>query len=171
MLYAFTFVYTYVHMYIQVYACFRSLYFAVHIYPQPGNTTACRGSNVTIDCGYLSSKSFPIMWMINGSSYNGTAILNSPLYQQNINQPSEANAIYSLTVLSINNTTTFQCVVQSIPIATSSRGTVTVIGMYIYMYVCVGLSSVHDHCLILFGLLITYVCTLLILYLHEYGKN
>ena len=42
----------------------------------------------------------------------------------------------SLTVFSINGTTTFQCVVLSTPNTTSTRGTVTVInGMILRIYV------------------------------------
>ena len=59
--------------------------------------------------------------------------MNSPLYQ--LNNPTIPPA-YSLTVFSINDTTTFQCIVLSAPNTASTRGTIIVIGMYIRMYVC-----------------------------------
>ena len=99
----------------------------------PENTTVCRGSNVTISCGHVTDRAFPVTWIINRTSFDSQEILNSPLYQQNrISTPTEN----SLTVFSINATTTFQCVVQSTPNTTSASGTVTVIGKYMLYCSC-----------------------------------
>ena len=94
----------------------------------PENTTVCRDSDVTISCGYQWATALPVMWIINGTLFTQAEIMNSALYQ--LNNPVTAKDV-SLTVLSINGTTTFRCVVQSTPITTSARGTVTVIGMFI----------------------------------------
>ena len=81
---------------------------------------------MTISCGYFRISALPVTWMINGTSFDQQAIMDSPLYQ--LNNPNTPLRV-SLTVFSINSTTTFQCVVQSIP---STRGAVTVIsGMYV----------------------------------------
>ena len=90
---------------------------------------------MTISCGHVIAPARPVTWIINGTSFDQEEITNSPLYQQNNNTTPIGN---SLTVFSINDTTTFQCVVLSIPNTTSTHGTVTVIGMYIHahMYVC-----------------------------------
>ena len=92
----------------------------------PENTTVCRGSDVTISCGHMITPAKPVIWIINGTSFDQEVIHNSPLYQQNNTTTPIEN---SLTVFSINGTTTFQCVVLSTPNkTTSTRGTVTVIG-------------------------------------------
>ena len=108
------------------------LYLVVTISTPPENTTVCRGSNVTISCGYTSATAFPVMWMINGTSFTQEEIVYSPLYQ--LNNPTSPLTT-SLTVFSINDTTTFQCVVCSTQTTTSILGTVTVIGMFVRMYV------------------------------------
>ena len=90
----------------------------------PESTTVCRGSDVTISCGYGSATALPVTWIINGRSFTQKEILNSPLYQ--LNNPTTPMRV-SLTVFSINDITTFQCVVLSHPSTTSSPGTVTVI--------------------------------------------
>ena len=105
------------------------VYFVVVIFSQPQNTTACRSSNVTISCGYLSATTVPVTWMINGSSFDEETLENSPLYQ--LNNPISPT-LYSLTVFSINDTTTFQCIVHSTVNITSTLGTVTVIGACIH---------------------------------------
>ena len=104
------------------------VYFVVVIFSQPQNTTACRGSNVTISCGYVSGTAFPVTWMINGTSFDEETLENSPLYQ--LNNPTSPTR-YSLTVFSINATTTFQCVVHSNSSTTSTVGIVTVIGAFV----------------------------------------
>ena len=95
----------------------------------PEDTTACRGSEVIISCGHNSTVLFNTIWSINGSDFN--SIVNDPLYRAE-NQ--------TLTVFSINYTTTFQCAVQILQsppmVLTSTHGTVTVVGMYKCIYVC-----------------------------------
>ena len=106
----------------------------------PENTTVFRGSDVTISCGHVIIPARPVIWIINGTSFDQEEIHNSPLYQQNNSTTPIAN---SLTVFSINGTTTFQCVVQSTPNkTTSTRGTVTVTGLYIP--VCIH-SYIHTY--------------------------
>ena len=104
------------------------------IYYQPENTTACSGSNVTISCGYLWSRALPVTWIINGTSFTQQEVLDSPLYQ--LNNPKDPVS-YSLTALSINGNTTFQCIVhytiddETTTNIMSTHGTVTVIGTYV----------------------------------------
>ena len=86
---------------------------------------------MTISCGYLSAMAFPVTWIINGTSFDQQKIMNSPLYQLNF---AFQAMLTSLTVFSINGTTTIQCMVISTPnTTTSARGTVTVTGTYICM--------------------------------------
>ena len=90
----------------------------------PENTTVYRSSDVTISCGYGSATALTVTWIINGTSFTQLEIQDSSLYQ--LNNPT-APMIVSLTVFSINGTTTFQCIVLSTPnTITSTRGTVTV---------------------------------------------
>ena len=106
--------------------------FVVTITIPPENRTVHRGSDVNISCGYHGCMTFPVTWTINEASFNQQEIVNSPLYQLNNGTPSTL----SLTVFSINATTTFQCKVQSTPVTTSKHVTVTVIsGMYVLTYV------------------------------------
>ena len=120
-----------VHNYI---ICIDSLCinFVVAILLSPENATACRGGNVTISCEYLWSTALPVTWIINGTSFTQQEVVNSPLYQ--LNNPYNPRRV-SLTVFSINGTTTFQCIVYSIPNTASTLGTVTVIGMYMCTHV------------------------------------
>ena len=92
----------------------------------PENTTACKGNNVTISCGYWWPTTLPVTWIINGTSFTEDEVMNSPLYQ--LNNPTSTMTMMnlSLTVFSINGTTTFQCMVHSITNVTSTLGTVTV---------------------------------------------
>ena len=99
------------------------VYLVVTIVNPPENTTACRGSDVTISCGYQWSTFLPVTWIINGTSFTLQEVVDSPLYQ--LNNPGSRNT-FSLTVFSINHTTTFQCIVHSTPNTTSILGTVTV---------------------------------------------
>ena len=117
-------------MYAQVY-CKYNTHPVVTITTPPENTTVCRGSDVIISCGYQSAIALPVTWIINETSFDQEEVVNSPLYQ--LNNPTSPQT-FSLTVFSINGTTTFQCVVLSTPNTTSTRGTVTVIsGMYTYV--------------------------------------
>ena len=74
-----------------------------------------------ISCGHNSTDKFDTIWGFNGLDLN--VIKDNPVYQA-INQ--------TLTIFSINYTTTVQCGVHiksSLPIL-STIGTVTVLGMY-----------------------------------------
>ena len=100
------------------------VYSVVTITTPPENTTVCRGSDVTISCGYRGAIALPVTWIINVTSFTQKEIVNSPLYK--LNNPTSPSTV-SLTVFSINGTTTFQCIVLSTPnTTTSTRGTVTV---------------------------------------------
>ena len=121
---------TYVYVYLPV----------VTISTPPENTTVYRGSDVTISCGHMSATALTVTWIINGTSFTLEEIMYSPLYQ--LNNPTTPMS-FSLTVFSINGTTTFQCIVLSTPntTTTSTRGTVTVtngmyvcVCMYVHMY-------------------------------------
>ena len=103
-----------------LYAC---TYLVVIITTPPENATVCRSSNVTISCGYSGATAFPVSWIINGTSFTQLEVVDSPLYQ--LNNRESPNTL-SLTVFSINHTTTFQCIVHSTPNTTSTLGTVTV---------------------------------------------
>ena len=89
----------------------------------PENTTACRGSNVTISCGYQWPRALPVTWIINETSFTQQEIVDSPSYQLN---NAGSPMFVSLTVFSINHTTTFQCLVQFTPNVVSTLGTVIV---------------------------------------------
>ena len=118
-----------------MYVCSMCTYVATYVYlvvliiMPPENTTVCRGSDVTISCGHVTASVLPVTWIINGTIFTQEKIPSSPLYQ--LNNPSSPLTL-SLTVFSINGTTTFQCVVLSTPNTTSTLGTVTVNnGMYV----------------------------------------
>ena len=92
------------------------------------NKTVCRYSDVEISCGYNWFE-LNVTWIINGTSFNQSDIMNNPSYQQNnVMTPSR----YSLQVYSINDTTTFQCMIhpEPIPDVTSTQGIITVIGTW-----------------------------------------
>ena len=89
----------------------------------PEHTTVCRGSDVTISCGYQWPTALPVTWIINGTSFIQQEVVDSPLYQ--LNNPTSPMMV-SLTVFSINDTTTFQCIVHSITDVTSTFGIVAV---------------------------------------------
>ena len=121
-------------VYFHYFVCVAILYFVVTITKPPEDTTVCRGSNVTISCGYQWSRALPVTWLINETLLTQQDIVDNPLYQ--LNNPTTPMEI-SITVISINGTTAFQCRVYSTPDSTSTLGTVTVIGIYICMYVCI----------------------------------
>ena len=120
---------TYVYVYLP----------AVIITTPPENTTVYRGSDVNISCGHVIATALTVTWIINGTSFTQEEIANSSLYQ--LNNPTSPMTT-SLTVFSINGTTTFQCIVPSTPnTTTSTRGTITVtngmyvcVCMYVHMY-------------------------------------
>ena len=89
----------------------------------PENETVNIGSDVTISCGYQHATALPVTWIINGTTFTQQEVVDSPLYQ--LNNPTAPMTI-SLTVFSINHTTTFQCIVHSTPNVVSTLGTVIV---------------------------------------------
>ena len=125
---------TYVYcMYIcTCYTVLCNIHPVVIITRPPENTTVCGGSDVNISCGYQWATALPVTWIINGTSFTQQEIMNSLLYQ--LNNPNTPTTL-SLTVFSINGSTTFQCTVLSTLNITSTLGTVTVTsGMYVYTY-------------------------------------
>ena len=109
--------------------CTRSV---VSISKPPESKTVCRGSDVMIHCGYAWSGYLPVTWIINGTLFTEKQLVDSPSYQ--LNNPTTPMRV-SLTIFSINGTTTFQCVVHSTPNTTSTLGTITVTnGMYVCTY-------------------------------------
>ena len=105
------------------YNMFIYVYLLVTIITPPESTIKCRGRNANISCGYQWSTALPVTWIINGTSFSQEEIVDSPLYQ--LNNPGSPRVL-SLTVFSINYTTTFQCVIHSTLNTTSTLGTVTV---------------------------------------------
>ena len=113
-----------IHAYISNY-----LYCIVNIVTPPENITNCRGSDVNISCGYQWASALPVTWIINGTSFDQSAIENSPLYR--LNNAATPMRI-SLTIFSINDNTTVRCIVHYNTNMTthSTLGTLTVIGTY-----------------------------------------
>ena len=105
------------------------IFISVAITRPPEDTTVCRGSDVIINCGHNSTDIYDMIWGFNGSA--PIAVVNNRMYQA-INQ--------TLTLFSINYTTTVQCAVhiRASPsiILTSGTATVTVLGMHLCMYLC-----------------------------------
>ena len=113
----------------------------------PENTTACRGSDVTISCGYQNATALSVTWIINETFFSEQKIVDSSLYQ--LNNPGNTSSL-SLTVFSINYTTILQCIIHSTPNTTiSTPGTITVTtsmcSIYAIMiqYVCLKLCTVN----------------------------
>jgi len=92
----------------------------VTITKPPENTTFCRGRGVTISCHYVCAATLPVTWIINGRSFNQSAI---PYQQNNPTTPMS----YSLTVSSVDGPTTFQCIIHSTPNTVSTHGTATML--------------------------------------------
>ena len=123
--------------------------------------TVTKGSNVTISCGHVIASPRPVTWIINGTSFYQEQIFSSQLYQQNRQAAPTEN---SLTVFSINHTTTFQCVIHLNPATTSTLGTIYVFGMYIYIrmhtYICAYV------CMYIYTYMRMYVAMLTYMHLH-----
>ena len=119
---------------MHTYACVYILYI-VSITTPPENATVCRGSDVTISCGYDSDIPLDSVWLINATFLQPSQIMNLSSYEVN-NPTTPVN--YSLAVFSINGTTKIRCAVASqslnITAVVSAIVTVTVTGMYI-MYI------------------------------------
>ena len=97
----------------------------------PEDTTVCRGSDVTISCGYDSDVPLYVLWRINVTHFNESQIMNMSSYQ--LNNPTTPIK-YSLTVFSLNATTDFRCIIRTQSFScVSSLVTVTVIGTYMRM--------------------------------------
>ena len=137
--------YTYMHM-LLIYVCNTCIYILyvsciVNIVWPPENITACRNDDTTtISCGYQSNITFPVTWIINGTSFTQDQIMrmNSSYRLNDLTSPSS----FSLTIFSINGTTTIQCVIQSTPNVTSTHGLINVTGMYVCMYACLYLGYI-----------------------------
>ena len=115
-------------MYNVNYLCMH-VHSVVIISRPPENATVCRGSDVNISCGYQWASRLYVTWIINGTSFNQSTLENSPLYQ--LNNPASPKGI-SLTIFSINDTTTVQCIVHSTPNTTSTLGIISVASMYVH---------------------------------------
>ena len=125
-------IYVYMHTYVLMLHInlHAYIYFSVVTITQsPENTTVCRGSDVTISCGYQFVSALAVTWIINDTSFDQSTITSNPSsYQMNFTSNTQAKT-FLLTVFSINGNTTFQCALHSDPVTTSTTGTVTVIGM------------------------------------------
>ena len=115
--------------------CPYFVYYIVTITTPPEDTTVCRGSDVTISCGYNSDVPLDPVWIINASTFLQLSLMNMSSYQVN-NPTTPVN--YSLTILSINGTTSIRCIVASLSLmnftaVTSLLVRVTVFGMYVHM--------------------------------------
>ena len=110
-------------MYVFTWLC---IYPVVTIVNPPENITVCYGSSVNISCGYQSNTTLNVGWHIGNVIYGSDSILDRNSYQVN----NRSNPLdYSLTVHSVYQNTTFQCIVKSN--STSTPGTVTVVGTYV----------------------------------------
>ena len=109
-------------MRIAIYYVASYILYIVIITRPPQEITVCRGSKVTMRCGYQCPDALPVTWIINGTSLTQDEVLNSPLYQLNHHTTSG-------TVFSINGTTTFRCMFHSTPNTISRVGRVIVAGM------------------------------------------
>ena len=116
--------FNYIYSYICVWPFFNLCVFVllvVAITRPPEDTTVCKGSDLIISCGHNSTDIYDTIWGFNGSA--PISFVNSQMYQA-MNQ--------TLTIFSINYTTTVQCSVhirESSIILTSGTATVTVVGM------------------------------------------
>ena len=92
--------------------CIYILYIVaiVKITTPPEDATVCRGSDVTISCGYDSDVPLDPVWRINATHLLQSNIMNMSSYQLN-NPTTPVN--YSLTVFFINATTMIRCTVAS----------------------------------------------------------
>ena len=97
----------------------------------PEDATVCRGSDVTISCGYDSDTPLDVVWRINATHFTKSQIMNISSYQLN-NPTTPVN--YSLTIFSINGTTTIRCAIAlEVTVAISPTVTITVAGRCIML--------------------------------------
>ena len=117
--------------------CIYFVYCIVTITTPPEAKTVCRGSDVTISCGYDSDVPLDVVWRINATLLLQSDIMNMSSYQVN-NPTTPVN--YSLTIFSINGTTTIRCTIASqflnVTTVISPTVTILVIGMCI-MYIII----------------------------------
>ena len=112
----------------------------------PKNVTVCTGAETDMLCEVNSSSIIKPKWRIIKKNDIGDIISNETFSETNITNnhtdglewkesPNNDNHIFSLSVGPVDetyNNTSYQCIFTSI---TSAVGTITVIGMYVYMYV------------------------------------
>ena len=120
----------------------------------PMNVTVCSGTKANISCGYAGvSNLFSAApnWRIIERTNNGSVISNKTVYGINSNRndglefvvvlkDNSANGSY-LSVGPVDDTynnTSYQCIftINDNIIESDTVGTITVIGMYIAMYIC-----------------------------------
>ena len=103
-----------------------STYIVIITRPPQRTIIVCRGSEVTVRCGYCDVTVLPVTWIINGTSLTQNEVLNSSLYRLNhLAAPDKL----SLTVFSINGSTIFRCMFHSTLNTTSRLGKVIIAGM------------------------------------------
>ena len=109
----------------------------------PEDATVCRGSDVTISCGYDSDVPLDPVWRINATHLLQSNIMNMSSYQLN-NPTTPVN--YSLTVFFINATTMIRCTVASqflkVTPVISPEATISVIGMCILYIIIINYSTI-----------------------------
>ena len=102
---------------------------------------------MTINCGYQSDTVLPIRWV-----ENQTTIINTNKAAYQLNNASIPMAT-SLTIFSINYTTSFYCKVKpkNVTEVASTVGTITVIGTYVHIcrLVCRHVSKCNIMCKLL----------------------
>ena len=114
----------------------------------PEDTTVCRGSDVTISCGYDSDTPLDPLWLINVTTHLlHSDIMKMSSYQ--VNNPT-IPVNYSLTIFSINATTTIRCIITSqslnITAVLSATVTITVDGKCIFNSYTMCMSGLPDIC-------------------------
>ena len=125
--------------------CIYILYIVaiVTITTPPEDATVCRGTDVTISCGYDSDVPLDPVWRIDATYLLQSDIMNMSSYQVN-NPTTPVN--YSLTIFSVNVTTTIRCTIASrslnITPALSPDVTIAVIGMCIMYIIIIYYSTI-----------------------------
>ena len=121
----------------------------------PMNVTVCNGTKAKISCGYTGVSDFVETrpdWRIIKKNNNGSVFSNETVYGIDIRLKKFNNLIF-VVYLSANsakgsyllvgpvddtyNSTSYQCIftINDNIIASDTAGTITVIGMYLHMYV------------------------------------
>ena len=90
------------------------------------------GSNVSISCEYALPLSIAANWIIDGIWYSYSELSASPLYQVNLSYNSSTNiGISTLTILTINNNITLQCLLPLASLVSSTVGILTLAGKFV----------------------------------------